>query len=126
KSYGRKGREVVEANFRAVDEALANLHRIPVPERATSTLEMRPPVQGEAPEFVRSVLGEILAGRGDELPVSARPCDGTYPVGTARFEKRSIAAEVPVWDPDLCIQCGKCVFVCPHAAIRAKVYEPDL
>ncbi len=126
KSYGRKGRDVVEANFRAVDEALANLHEIPVPAQPTSDGAMRPPVQEGAPDFVREVLGAILAGRGDELPVSALPCDGTYPVGTARFEKRNIAEEVPVWDPDLCIQCGKCVFVCPHAAVRAKVYDAAL
>src|SRR5437667_606890 len=88
-------------------------------------LTRRPPVPAEAPEFVRNVLGPMIAGDGDNLPVSALPADGTYPTGTAQWEKRNIAQEVPVWEPDLCIQCGKCVLVCPHAVIRAKVCEPE-
>jgi pyruvate-ferredoxin/flavodoxin oxidoreductase len=124
KTYGKRGEAVVQRNYEAVDQTLANLYEIKVPEKATSTLTMRPAVPEEAPEFVREVLGEIIAGRGDELPVSAFPVDGTYPTSTTRWEKRNIALEIPVWEPDVCIQCGKCVFVCPHAVIREKVYAP--
>jgi pyruvate-ferredoxin/flavodoxin oxidoreductase len=129
KTYGKKGEEIVKMNLDAVDNTLKNLHEVKVPAAGTSTpgklngLGVGIHLPAAAPEFVRSVLGPMIAGRGDELPVSALPCDGTYPTGTARWEKRNLAAEIPVWDPDVCIQCGKCVFVCPHAVIRSKVYE---
>ena len=128
KTYGKKGEEIVQMNLNAVDNALAHLHEVPVGTNVEVTepeerIEMRPPVPSNAPEFVRNVLGPIIAGRGDQVPVSALPCDGTFPSGTTRWEKRNLATEIPVWDPDTCIQCGKCVFVCPHAVIRSKVYE---
>lgn len=123
KTYGKRGEAVVEKNYAAVDAALAHLHELPVPEKATSALELPPVVPPEAPEFVQKVTATMIAGDGDLLPVSALPIDGTYPSGTTRWEKRNIALEVPVWDPDLCIQCGKCVLVCPHAVIRSKVVE---
>jgi pyruvate-ferredoxin/flavodoxin oxidoreductase len=121
KTYGRRGEPVIRQNFAAVDTALAHLHEVVIPEAATSTFDMPKLISDEAPDFVRNVTAEIIAGRGDLLPVSAFPEDGTYPVGTARWEKRNIAKEVPVWEPDLCIECGKCMLVCPHATIRAKV-----
>jgi pyruvate-ferredoxin/flavodoxin oxidoreductase len=124
KTYGRRGEAVVQRNFDAVDQALENLHEVKVPDKVTNTFTRRPPMPEEAPEFVRSVLGAIVVGDGDKLPVSAFPVDGTFPTGTTRYEKRNIALEIPVWEPDLCIQCGKCVFVCPHAVIRSKVYDP--
>jgi pyruvate-ferredoxin/flavodoxin oxidoreductase len=125
KSYGKRGEAVVRMNFAAVDAALAHLHEAKVPDRANGKLELPPAVPPEAPEFVQKVTAEMIAGRGDLLPVSALPVDGTYPCGTTRWEKRNLALEVPVWEADLCIQCGKCVLVCPHAVIRAKVYEED-
>jgi pyruvate-ferredoxin/flavodoxin oxidoreductase len=121
KSYGRRGEPVIRQNFAAVDAALAHLRKIGVPQNATGMTQPAPKVPLDAPDFVRNVTAEIIAGRGDQLPVSAFPEDGTYPVGTARWEKRNIAQDVPVWEPDLCIECGKCVMVCPHATIRAKV-----
>ena len=124
KTYGKRGEAVVRKNFAAVDATLDHLHEVAVPARVTSTFDRRPPVPAEAPEFVQTVTARIIAGQGDRLPVSALPVDGTYPAGTARWEKRNIALEVPVWDEQLCIQCGKCVLVCPHAVIRAKVYPP--
>ena len=124
KSYGKRGEPVVRQNFAAVDTALAHLREIPVPAIASSALKLESRLPAEAPEFVRSVTAEMMAGRGDLLPVSAFPEDGTYPVGTARWEKRNIAQDVPVWEPDLCIECGKCVMVCPHSTIRAKVCSP--
>jgi pyruvate-ferredoxin/flavodoxin oxidoreductase len=123
KTYGKRGEPVVRQNFAAVDAALEQLHEISIPAEATSGLESIVAVSGNAPEFVRQVTGEIMAGRGDQLPVSAFPLDGTYPVGTSQWEKRNIALEVPVWEEDLCIECGKCVMVCPHATIRAKVCD---
>ncbi len=122
-TYGRKGKSVVDMNVRAARLAEERLHKVELPEKATSTIQMRPPVPEDAPEFVRKVTAEMIAGRGDLLPVSALPADGTYPVGTTRYEKRNIALEIPVWDPEACIQCNQCVFVCPHATIRAKLYE---
>ncbi len=123
KTYGRRGREVVERNQAAVDRALEGLHRIDVPERATGDRELPPVVSADAPEFVRTVTAAMLAGRGDDLPVSALPVDGTYPSGTAAFEKRNISDLVAVWDSDLCIQCGNCSFVCPHSVIRSRYYD---
>ncbi|MDR3576574.1 MAG: pyruvate:ferredoxin (flavodoxin) oxidoreductase [Anaerolineaceae bacterium] len=126
KSYGKRGEAVVRQNFEAVDQTLANLHEIKVPEKATSQLSRRQPVSDEAPDFVKKVLGPIIAFDGDNLPVSAMPIDGTFPTGTSQWEKRNIALEIPVWEPNLCIQCGKCALVCPHAVIRMKVYDPAL
>jgi pyruvate-ferredoxin/flavodoxin oxidoreductase len=123
KTYGKKGQEVVEMNLHAVDETLAHLHEVEVPEKTVTAKPDRDGKLESAPEFVRNVLGEIMAGRGDRVPVSALPSDGTYPTGTAQWEKRNLALEVPVWDPAVCVQCGKCVIVCPHAVIRSKVYE---
>ncbi|HJW89071.1 MAG TPA: pyruvate:ferredoxin (flavodoxin) oxidoreductase [Anaerolineales bacterium] len=125
KTYGKRGEVVVQRNFEAVDHTLAHLYKVKVPEIASSQIRMLAPVPAEAPKFVRDVLGTIIAGNGDTLPVSAFPVDGTFPTDTARWEKRNIALDIPVWDPDLCIQCGKCVFVCPHAVIREKVYDPS-
>jgi pyruvate-ferredoxin/flavodoxin oxidoreductase len=125
KTYGKRGEPVVRQNYAAVDAALAHLHEVQVPTQATSTLDMPPVVSPNAPAFVQHVTAEILAGRGDRLPVSAFPADGTYPVATAQWEKRNIALDVPVWETDLCIECGKCVMVCPHATIRAKVCTED-
>lgn len=125
KTYGKRGEVVVQRNFEAVDQTLENLHEVTVPDQVTSTLTRRLPVPEQAPEFVRDVLGTIIAGDGDSLPVSAFPVDGTFPTGTTQWEKRNITLEIPVWEPDLCIQCGKCVLVCPHAVIRAKVYDPS-
>jgi pyruvate-ferredoxin/flavodoxin oxidoreductase len=121
KTYGKRGEAVVRQNFAAVDAALAHLREIAVPETVTSTIALAAKVPVDAPEFVRNVTSEMIAGHGDLLPVSAFPEDGTYPVGTTRWEKRNIAQDVPVWEPDLCIECGKCVMVCPHSTIRAKV-----
>ncbi len=126
KTYGKRGEAVVNKNYAAVDEALAHLHKVDYPKQVTSTITRRPPVPKESPEFVRNVLGTIIEGKGDDLPVSALPADGTYPSGTTQWEKRNITLHIPVWEPDLCIQCGKCVFVCPHAVIRQKVYDPAL
>jgi pyruvate-ferredoxin/flavodoxin oxidoreductase len=124
KTYGSKGDEVVEMNFAAVDATLARLFEVPLPERADGTVEVPPVGPVEAPEFVHQVTAPIIAGLGDELPVSAFPTDGTYPTGTAKWEKRNIAPEIPVWDPYVCIECSKCAFVCPHSSIRIKVYDP--
>ncbi|MCC6763667.1 MAG: pyruvate:ferredoxin (flavodoxin) oxidoreductase, partial [Deltaproteobacteria bacterium] len=124
KAYGRRGEAVVRKNCAAVDMTLAELHEVAVPAAASSAVARRAAVPTEAPAFVRDVTARIIAGRGDDVPVSALPVDGTYPTGTAQWEKRALATEVPVWDEDICIQCGKCVLICPHAVIRAKVYEP--
>ncbi|MCY2930058.1 MAG: pyruvate:ferredoxin (flavodoxin) oxidoreductase [Planctomycetota bacterium] len=123
KTYGKKGEKIVAMNFAAVDQAVAALHEIAVPAKATSTIELPPTVPGEAPEFVQNVIAPIMAGRGDSLPVSAIPVDGTWPVATTQWEKRNIALEIPTWDPDVCIQCAKCSLACPHATIRGKVYD---
>ena len=145
KTYGKRGEAVVQKNFQAVDETLAHLYEVPLPATANELVEVtaaqgaaqahkqrallpviqrRPAVPAEAPDFVRNVLGPMMIGEGDRLPVSALPQDGTYPSGTTRWEKRNITDEIPAWDPNICIQCGKCVMVCPHAVIRMKVYDP--
>jgi len=126
KTYGKRGEAVVKQNFDAVDHALANLHKVTVPDKVSSTFTRRPPVPAEAPEYVRDILGMIIDRRGNDVPVSGMPVDGTFPVGTTKWEKRNIALEIPVWEPDICIQCGRCSFVCPHAAIRTKVYPTEL
>lgn len=126
KSYSRKGQAVVDKNIAAVDATLANLYEVKVPKKATSKFDIKPPVADDAPEFVKDVLGPMMVLQGDSLPVSCLPEDGTFPSGTTQYEKRSIAIDIPSWDPSLCIQCGKCALVCPHAAIRAKVYDTDL
>jgi len=124
KTYQRKGPEVVEKNYKAVDHSVANLQQVNYPQKVSSSLKMPPIVAAEAPEFVHKVTAEIIAGRGDKLPVSVFPVDGTFPTDTARWEKRNIAMEIPVWNPEICIQCNKCTLVCPHASIRAKVFDP--
>jgi pyruvate-ferredoxin/flavodoxin oxidoreductase len=124
KTYGRKGDQIVQQNFAAVDQTLSNLHEVKVPDRVTSVIEMPPVVSDKAPRFVKEVTAQILAGFGDLLPVSKMPIDGTFPVATAQWEKRNIALEIPVWDEVVCIQCNKCALVCPHATIRVKVFEP--
>jgi pyruvate-ferredoxin/flavodoxin oxidoreductase len=126
KTYGRKGEDIVRKNFEAVDQTLANLFEIRVPASATSTRERPPVVSDEAPEFVKKVTAPIMAGLGDELPVSAMPADGTFPTATTKWEKRNISLTVPAWEPDLCIQCGNCTLVCPHACVRSKRYGPAL
>lgn len=123
KSYGKKGAEIVRMNMQAVDQALAHLHEVAVPAQTNGHLDVAPPNYLKAPPFVRDVLGTIIAGRGNELPVSAMPCDGTFPTATAKWEKRNLAQEIPVWDTQVCIQCGKCAMVCPHSVIRIKVYD---
>ena len=126
KTYGKRGETIVQKNFAAVDRALDNLHEVPVTRQADSDFDVQPPIPARAPEFLRNVTSRIIAGEGDSLPVSAFSPDGTFPSGTAQWEKRNIALEIPVWDSDLCIQCGKCVLVCPHSVIRAKIYDPKL
>ena len=126
KTYGKRGEAVVNKNNEAVDQSLANLHQVKVPAQATSTSTRRVAVPQEAPTFVRDVLGKMIVFEGDDVPVSGMPVDGTFPTGTTQWEKRNISLDIPVWEPDLCIQCGKCVFVCPHAVIRHKVFATDL
>jgi pyruvate-ferredoxin/flavodoxin oxidoreductase len=123
KTYGKRGESVVKRNFAAVDAALSHLHEVKVPSAVTATFDIRRAVPEAAPDFVQRVTAKIVAGEGDELPVSALPVDGTFPSATAQWEKRNIALDIPAWDEQLCIQCGKCVLVCPHAVIRAKVYD---
>ncbi len=124
KTYGKKGDKVVQMNNSAVDEALDKIYKVKVPAQATSTTHMAKLVPDDAPEFVKTVTAEIMAGRGDRIPVSKMPCDGKFPTATTKYEKRNIAVHIPVWEPDLCIQCGQCSLVCPHAAIRIKAYDP--
>ena len=123
KTYGAKGDAVVQQNFKAVDDTLSRLHQVTVPAEADSRFDRPPVVPANAPEFVILVTAKMFEGRGDEIPVSLMPVDGTFPSGTAAWEKRNIADEVPVWRTDLCIQCGQCSFVCPHSVIRAKYYD---
>jgi len=126
KTYGKRGEAVVQKNYAAVDAALAHLEKVELPGAATSEVDLIPAISGKAPKFVQDVLGQIAAGQGDLLPVSAMPAGGAFPTATSQWEKRNIAQFIPVWDKDLCIQCGKCVMVCPHAVIRSKVYSPEL
>jgi len=124
KTYGKRGEAIVQKNWQAVDMTLDHLHEVQVPDQVTSSFDFAPPIPDEAPDFVKNILGKIIAGEGDELTVSQLPVDGTFPTGTTKWEKRNIGLEIPVWDPEVCIQCGKCVMVCPHAVIRAKIYDP--
>lgn len=125
KTHGKKGEEIVQMNLEALDQTLARLHEVSIPNHVGSVVAMQKSVPDAAPAFVRNLLGRLIAGRGDEVPVSALPADGTFPTGTAQWEKRNLAREIPVWDPNVCIQCGKCVIVCPHGVIRSKAYEPS-
>ncbi|MEK7808068.1 MAG: pyruvate:ferredoxin (flavodoxin) oxidoreductase [Chloroflexota bacterium] len=124
KTYGKRGEAVVAKNFEAVDKTLENLHEVKYPNKVTSEIKMRPPVVAAAPEFTQKVIAKMIASEGDDLPVSALPVDGTFPTATSQWEKRNITLEIPVWDAEVCIQCGKCVMVCPHAVIREKIYDP--
>lgn len=126
KTYGNRGERVVQMNNAAVDAALDHLFKVEVPAEATSTFERSLTIPDHAPDFIKSVTARIIEGLGDALPVSAMPVDGTYPTGTTKWEKRNITTEIPVWDPDVCIQCGKCALVCPHGVIREKIYDPAL
>jgi pyruvate-ferredoxin/flavodoxin oxidoreductase len=125
KSYGKAGEKVVNMNKQAVDAALESIQEVSIPDKADSQLRMTAGLGAEAPEFVRNTLGRIIAGKGETVPVSGMPDDGTFPTGTAKFEKRNIAVEIPVWDADLCLQCGICSFICPHATIRMKIYDEE-
>jgi pyruvate-ferredoxin/flavodoxin oxidoreductase len=126
KSYGKAGEKVLEMNYKAVDAGLNNFYEVKVPAKASSKLKMAAAVSSKAPKFVKDVTGVIVAGLGDSLPVSKMPADGTFPTATSQYEKRNIATEIPVWTPANCIQCGICSFVCPHAAVRTKAYDPKL
>ena len=126
KTYGRKGRRMVEINFKAIDETLACLHRVEIPGAASSSIRLPPPVPASTPEFITRVTGEIMAGRGDQIPVSLFPDNGSFPLGTAAYDRRQLALEIPVLETDLCTQCGKCPLVCPHAAIRSKIFPEEL
>ena len=123
KTYGKRGEAVIMQNYAAVDSALEHMFMIDIPDKVTSKIPMLPAVPEEAPQYVRDVLGKMIKRRGDDVLVSEMPVDGTFPTGTTQWEKRNVALEIPVWNPDVCIQCGKCAFVCPHAAIRIKVYK---
>ena len=124
KTYGKRGEKVVQQNYAAVDQTLAHLLRGAGSRSGHQHARAAALVPSQAPEFVQKVTAAIIAGRGDDLPVSRLPVDGTYPTGTTQWEKRNIALEIPVWDPEVCIQCGKCALVCPHAAIRTKAIRP--
>lgn len=126
KTYGKKGQRIVELNFKAIDEALASLYSVPLPAKISSMFDISSCITDASLNFIRRVTGEIIAGRGDALPVSVMPNDGTFPTGTAAFEKRNLALEIPVWETDLCTQCGKCVMVCPHSVIRSKIFSTDV
>ena len=125
-TYQKKGDEIVNMNLRAVDNTLSHLYEVSVPDSADSSIKLPPPVAEGAPPFVKDILGKMIANEGEDIAVSALPADGTYPTGSARWEKRNLAAEIPVWEPEICIQCGKCAVVCPHAVIRIKAYEPEV
>lgn len=126
KTYGSKGDKIVQMNFASVDKTLENLFEVNVPGKVTSTFKLKPAVSDKAPEFIKNVTARMIEGKGDMLPVSAFPVDGTFPSASAQWEKRNIALEIPVWDPDICIQCNKCILVCPHATIRAKIFDEKL
>ncbi|MBW2525188.1 MAG: pyruvate:ferredoxin (flavodoxin) oxidoreductase [Deltaproteobacteria bacterium] len=126
KTYGAKGDRIVQLNYKAVDMTLENLHEVPVPGEVTSKWKRPPAVPAEAPEYLQKVVKPILLGHGDDIPVSAFPDDATFPTATAMWEKRNIALEIPVWDPDLCTECGKCALVCPHAAVRTKIFDKKI
>lgn len=126
KTYGRKGQRILEFNFRAIDATLASLHEVALPAAATSAFERPPAVAPDAPDFVQRLTAVLIAGEGDRVPVSLMPVDGTFPLGTAAYEKRNLALEIPVWEPDLCTQCGKCPLVCPHGVIRSKLVPAGL
>ena len=123
KSYGKRGQRIVDKNFKAIDETLDCLQQVKLVDKVSSGFDIRLPVSADAPHFVQQVTAQIIAGHGDSLPVSAFPADGTYPTGTASYEKRNLALEIPVWEKELCSQCGKCPLVCPHAAIRSKIFS---
>ncbi|MEE9369971.1 MAG: pyruvate:ferredoxin (flavodoxin) oxidoreductase [Sedimentisphaerales bacterium] len=123
KTYGKKGEKVVEMNNAAVDSALERIYEVEVPDKVTSTIKMRPPVPEDAPDFVKDVTAEMIALRGNKLPVSKMPSDGKFPTGTTQYEKRNIAVNIPQWESDICIQCGLCSLICPHATIRIKAYD---
>ena len=126
KTYGKKGEDIVKMNYAAVDATIEHLFEVQYPNELTSTIQLPPVVPDHAPDFIKSVTAKMIAGKGDDITVAQMPCDGTYPVGTTMWEKRNIAAEIPTWDPEWCIQCGKCALVCPHATIRIKVYDTTL
>ncbi|MGR8940123.1 MAG: pyruvate:ferredoxin (flavodoxin) oxidoreductase [Gammaproteobacteria bacterium] len=126
KTYQKAGKRILEANLNAIDAALTHLHRVEVPSVADSGIEIPPPVPDDAPAFIKNVTAEIIAGRGDAVPVSFLAADGTFPTATSVWDKRNLALEIPVWESDICTQCGKCVFVCPHSVIRSKIFTPDL
>ncbi|OHB59093.1 MAG: pyruvate:ferredoxin (flavodoxin) oxidoreductase, partial [Planctomycetes bacterium RBG_13_44_8b] len=123
KTYGKKGQKIVDMNNAAVDAALSEIYEVKYPQTVTSKFSMPPAVPADAPQFVKEVLGEIIADRGDKIPVSKMPVDGKFPSASTQYEKRNIAVNIPVWEPDVCIQCGQCSLVCPHAAIRVKAYD---
>ena len=125
-TYGMRGQPVIDRNFAAVDASIERLHEIPLPQRAEGEVTIPPPVPADAPDYVRNIMGPLMTGQGDQLPSSAFPVDGVFPTATNRWEKRNIALAVPVWEPQICIQCGRCVMYCPHAVIRSKVYDPAL
>jgi len=125
KTYGKRGEAIVQKNWAAVDMSIENLHEVKVPAAVTSAFDLRPPVPAEAPDFVKEFTAEIITENGENLPVSKMPIDGTFPTGTTKWEKRNIALEIPSWDSDVCIQCGKCVMVCPHAVIRSKIVDAE-